>query len=214
MKEMTSVATTMMTDEEKADLEREMNENYNGGGATPSPQPSAVTSEAASPIGTTAPTPAPAAVDSATSSLHAPTAESSTPHSSTALTPSPAQTPTGEAGEDKHLQAKTARDKKRAKMTPEQKAKLQELENERRKAMEERVEALHRKLIDRLRPFVEAKNPGAPNDPETKVFEEKMRREADDLKLESFGVELLHTIGNVYIMKATTFMKSKKFLGM
>ncbi|KAI0339673.1 DnaJ-domain-containing protein [Trametopsis cervina] len=217
MKEMTSVATTMMTDEEKADLEREMNENYNGGGATPSPQPSAVTSEAASPIGTTAPTPAPApaaaAADSATSSLHAPTAESSTPHSSTALTPSPAQTPTGEAGDDKHLQAKTARDKKRAKMTPEQKAKLQELENERRKAMEERVEALHRKLIDRLRPFVEAKNPGAPDDPETKVFEEKMRREADDLKLESFGVELLHTIGNVYIMKATTFMKSKKFLG-
>lgn len=26
--------------------------------------------------------------------------------------------------------------------------------------------------------------------------------------------QLLHTIGNVYMMKATTFMKSKKFLGM
>jgi len=33
------------------------------------------------------------------------------------------------------------------------------------------------------------------------------------LKLESFGVELLHTIGTVYMMKASSFMKSKKFLG-
>jgi hypothetical protein len=58
-----------------------------------------------------------------------------------------------------------------------------------------------------------------------------MHKEADDLKLESFGVEvgthvlwciavdprspqLLHTIGNIYIMKATSFMKSRKFLGM
>ena len=56
--------------------------------------------------------------------------------------------------------------------------------------MEERVETLAKKLIERLRPFVEAKNPGAHNDPETKAFEEKMRREADDLKLESFGVEV------------------------
>jgi len=33
------------------------------------------------------------------------------------------------------------------------------------------------------------------------------------LKLESFGLELLHAIGNVYVMKATSFMKSRKFLG-
>jgi hypothetical protein len=45
-------------------------------------------------------------------------------------------------------------------------------------------------LMQRLRPFVEAENPGSPNDPETKAWEEKMKREADDLKLESFGVEV------------------------
>ena len=73
---------------------------------------------------------------------------------------------------------------------------------------------LTKKLVDRLRPFVEAKHPGDKDDPETKAFEARMRREADDLKLESFGVELLHTIGNVYIMKATSFLKSRKFLGM
>lgn len=40
-----------------------------------------------------------------------------------------------------------------------------------------------------------------------------MRREADDLKLESFGVELLHAIGTVYVTKASGFLKSRKFLG-
>ncbi|KAI0769220.1 hypothetical protein BC629DRAFT_1270326, partial [Irpex lacteus] len=67
----------------------------------------------------------------------------------------------------------------------EQRQKLQELEAERKKNMEERIESLHKKLIDRLRPFVEAKNPGAQDDPETKSFEERIKREADDLKLES-----------------------------
>jgi len=79
--------------------------------------------------------------------------------------------------------------------------------------MEERIKALTSKLMERLRPFVEAKNPGDKDDPETIAFQEKMRREAEDLKLESFGLELLHTIGNVYMMKATSFMKSRKFLG-
>ena len=104
--------------------------------------------------------------------------------------------------------------KKRSKLTPEQKKKLQELDDERKKNMEERIGTLAKKLAERLRPFVEAKHPGDKDDAETRAFEARMRREADDLKLESFGVELLHTIGNVYIMKATSFLKSRKFLGM
>jgi hypothetical protein len=51
------------------------------------------------------------------------------------------------------------------------------------------------KLRDRIQPFVEAKDPGAENDPETIAFRNKMVKEADDLKIESFGVEILHTIG-------------------
>jgi hypothetical protein len=76
-----------------------------------------------------------------------------------------------------------------------------------------RVDTLTKNLITRIRPFVEAKHPGDANDPETVAFENKTRLEAEDLKLESFGVELLHTIGNVYIQKSTTFVRSKKFLG-
>ena len=99
-------------------------------------------------------------------------------------------------------------------MTAEQRAKLEELDAERRKAMETRIADLTQKLIERLRPFVEAKQPGNKDDPETVAFEGRIKREADDLKLESFGVELLHAIGTVYMMKGSSFMKSRKFLGM
>ena len=37
---------------------------------------------------------------------------------------------------------------------------------------------------------MEAANPGAEDDPETIAFTGKMKREAEDLKLESFGVEV------------------------
>ena len=56
--------------------------------------------------------------------------------------------------------------------------------------MEARVKMLTEKLIERIRPFVDAQHPGDLNDPETVAFQEKMLREADDLKLESFGVEV------------------------
>ena len=43
-----------------------------------------------------------------------------------------------------------------------------------------------------------------------------MQTEAEDLKLESFGVELLHAIGSVYTTKSNTWLKTKRgnFLGM
>jgi hypothetical protein len=75
------------------------------------------------------------------------------------------------------------------------------------------VRVLTYKLVERLRPFVEAKSPGGAGDEETAAWEGRMRRKADELKLESFGIELLHAIGTVYVTKATSFLKSKKFLG-
>ncbi|MCO5588303.1 hypothetical protein L7F22_042258 [Adiantum nelumboides] len=81
------------------------------------------------------------------------------------------------------------------KLTPEQRQKLEALEKEKREAEEKRIIDLTQKLKDRIRPFVEARNP--------------------DLKLESFGIELLHTIGNIYLTKSTTWVKSQRqnFLG-
>ncbi|KAG9119468.1 hypothetical protein FRC07_005495 [Ceratobasidium sp. 392] len=59
----------------------------------------------------------------------------------------------------------------------------------------------------------EANKPGDKEDPEVKAWLAKIKTEAEDLKLESFGVELLHTIGAVYLMKANSALKSRKFLG-
>ncbi|OSD04759.1 DnaJ-domain-containing protein [Trametes coccinea BRFM310] len=233
MKEMTSVATTMMSEEEKAEIEREMN----GGAAAPtspavaptpptpppaSPQPQPAdsgtvpeTSLVHSPVRSPSPSPSPAPA----SAPATPGAGAETPLSASAKSPASSSNPNlKDKDKELHRSEKGEREaqqggKKRSKLTPEQKKKLQELEEERRKAMEERIETLAKKLVERLRPFVEAKRPGDKDDPETIAFEQKMRREADDLKLESFGVELLHTIGNIYMMKATSFLKSRKFLG-
>ncbi|CAK5283139.1 unnamed protein product [Mycena citricolor] len=187
MKDMTATATTMMTEEEKVEMEKAMNE----GSSTPIGEAarSTLSSGSATPVRSTPTTPS-ASNETSPSSL--------TVHSE-AESPLPP--------------SKESKDKKRSKITPEQKQKLRDQETERQRVMEERVTSLTTKMIERLRPFVEAKHPGEKDDPETKAFEEKMRREAEDLKLESFGVELLHAIGGVYMMKATSFMKSKKFLG-
>ena len=150
MKEMTSVATTMMTDEEKAEVEKQMNSNGSTQGITET-----------SHVG---------------------------PEVTPATTTNGEKSPTDKAEISPH--DNPAGGKKRPKLTPEQKKKLEEMDVQRRKAMEERVETLTKQLTERLRPFVDAKQPGDRNDPETLAFEDRMRREAEDMKLESFGVEV------------------------
>lgn len=156
MKEMTNVATTMMTEEEKAEVEKQMNTgNPNGG----------------------------------TQGL------TSTPHVEPESRPTTATNGASGSGEKSPVEGAEPGlpehpGKKRPKITPEQRKKLEEMEAQRKKAMEERIETLTKQLIERLRPFVDAKHPGERNDPETLAFEDKMKREAEDMKLESFGIEV------------------------
>ncbi|TFK51838.1 DnaJ-domain-containing protein, partial [Heliocybe sulcata] len=201
MKEMTSAASAMMSEEEKAELEAQMN-------GTSSPAINSPTSEPAT-LHTPAPSSPPRTVSP---SLNGTAIGTDTPtHApSSTLSPTPSIPDTSKLSPE---EKKEAAEKRKRKISPEQRKKLQELEDERHKAMKERIDDLTKKLIERLRPFVDAKNPGAKDDPETAAFEARIRLEAEDLKLESFGVELLQTVGSVYIMKATSFMKSKKFLG-
>lgn len=108
------------------------------------------------------------------------------------------------------------KEKHKAKITPEQREKLEAFEKEKAEKEKKRVEELTEKLKERIRPFVNAKNPGDADDSETQLFTRRMKEEAEDLKLESFGVELLHTIGTVYLTKSNTWLKTKRgnFLGM
>ncbi|KAF8141559.1 X-domain of DnaJ-containing-domain-containing protein [Boletus edulis] len=195
MKEMTSVAHTVASDEEREELEKEgiIPPSTSAQERVPTPP---VTPVADSSVQT------PRHFDTSAVALKA--SASSEDTSKRTVTPddsSPAKngsksaptSPLHEKDRDSHTS------KKHSRLTPEQKKKLHELEEERRKALEERVKLLTTKLVERLRPL---------------TFQDKIKLEAEDLKLESFGVELLHAIGTVYSVKATSFLKSKKFLGL
>lgn len=79
---------------------------------------------------------------------------------------------------------------------------MEALAEERRKNEIERIHVLTNKLKDRIRPFVQSANPGDPSDPECKKWEERMREEIDDLKGESFGLELCRLIGQIVSSKS------------
>lgn len=112
----------------------------------------------------------------------------------------------GLSPEEKELRK---REKKKGGLTKEQQDRLAAYEMERKKAREERVNTLASKLIDKISVWTETDK-----DREvTHAFEEKIRLEVENLKMESFGLEILHAIGATYIQKATSFLKSQKFLG-
>ncbi|KIW30143.1 uncharacterized protein PV07_05912 [Cladophialophora immunda] len=107
--------------------------------------------------------------------------------------------------EEKDLQKK----KKKGGLTSEQRKKLEAYERERRRLREERVETLAKKLIDRISVWTETdKGPEVTN-----AFQQKIQLEVENLKMESFGIEILHAVGQTYIQKAVSFLKSQKFLG-
>ncbi|KAH9975726.1 X-domain of DnaJ-containing-domain-containing protein [Lactifluus volemus] len=220
MKDMTSVANTIMTDEEKAEVEAAASANHVSASTSTSASASASPPTSAHADNSHANEPAHAGATSSgtggqPSNLlvhHASSEDAAGPSTSSTASPTPTSphhpTTTSSSSTPTPHQAK-----KRAKLTPEQREKLAVHERERKRALEVRVRTLAEKLVERLRPFVEAKNPGANGDQETAAWEARMRREADDLKLESFGVELLHAIGTVYVTKASSYLKSRKFLG-
>lgn len=110
-----------------------------------------------------------------------------------------------EVGEDGSKKSK----KNKSNLTKEQREELEQYEQERKQAREERVSTLVKKLIERLSVWTETDR----TDDVTKSFQEKTRLEAENLKMESFGIELLHAIGSTYVSKGSTFLKSQKFWG-
>lgn len=99
--------------------------------------------------------------------------------------------------------------KKKAGLTKEQREELAAYELERKKIREERIANLSKKLVDRISVWTETDKASDV----TAAFKEKIHLEIENLKMESFGLEILHAIGTTYIMKASSFLKSQKFLG-
>jgi curved DNA-binding protein CbpA len=112
----------------------------------------------------------------------------------------------GLTAEEKELRKK---EKKRG-LTKEQREELAAYEAERKKKRDERVDMLVKKLLDRISVWTET-DKGLDV---TRAFQEKTRLEVENLKMESFGLEILHAVGQTYMQKATSFLKShKSFLG-
>lgn len=111
----------------------------------------------------------------------------------------------GLTAEEKELRRK----EKKKGLSKEQREELAAYEAERKRIRDERVDTLAKKLLDRISIWTETdKGPDV-----TKAFQEKTRLEVENLKMESFGLEILHAIGTTYLQKASSFLKSQKFLG-
>ncbi|KAG6041661.1 hypothetical protein E4U41_003099 [Claviceps citrina] len=101
------------------------------------------------------------------------------------------------------------KEKKKSGLTKEQREQLAAYEAERARIRKERVETLSQKLLDRVSVWTETdKGPDV-----TRAFQEKMRLEVENLKMESFGIDMLHAIGQTYVSKASGLLRSQKFLG-
>ncbi|KTW32934.1 hypothetical protein PNEG_04256, partial [Pneumocystis murina B123] len=103
----------------------------------------------------------------------------------------------------------TQKNYKKRGLTKEQQEELLAFEKEKASVRKKRVEHLANKLVDRLNIWTESTK----DELTTRAFQEKIKYEAENLKMESFGVELLNAIGVIYIQKGTSLLRSQKFLG-
>jgi len=116
------------------------------------------------------------------------------------------ETTAGISAEEQRLREK----ERKQKLTREQREELRAYELERQRIRDERVKDLSSKLISRLSVWTETDK----GDDVTKAFREKIRLEVENLKMESFGLEILHAVGATYLSKAQAVLKSQKMFGL
>ncbi|CAO3628656.1 unnamed protein product [Cunninghamella blakesleeana] len=102
-----------------------------------------------------------------------------------------------------------------SKLTPEEKAQKEaqkeKQEQERQETRDKRVDTLAEKLINKLSLYTEL-----PDTSESSVhaFQSIIQLEAEDLKTENHGVELLHAIGYTYVTKANQYLGKSVAFGL
>lgn len=99
---------------------------------------------------------------------------------------------------------------KKEKEEQRKKEELEKYEEECRLKKIEMRKELGDKLINRLSLFTETDM----QDDIAESFKTKLKYEAESLKMESFGLEILHTIGSIYKLKLKIFLKSQTFMGL
>jgi curved DNA-binding protein CbpA len=101
------------------------------------------------------------------------------------------------------------KEKKKGGLSKEQREQLAAYDKERARVRAERIDTLAKKLVDRISVWTETDK----GSDVTVAFQQKTRLEVENLKMESFGIDILHAIGQTYMSKATALLKSQKFLG-
>lgn len=92
---------------------------------------------------------------------------------------------------------------------PKKKTKLELYEEEQALEKEKMIDGLSKTLTERLSILTESVYDDACKESFRKKFEE----EANLLKMESFGLDILHTIGDIYCEQARIFLGSQNFFG-
>ncbi|EDO16002.1 hypothetical protein Kpol_499p30 [Vanderwaltozyma polyspora DSM 70294] len=92
---------------------------------------------------------------------------------------------------------------------PKKKTKMEQFEEEQQLEKDKTVEKLKQTLIEKLSILTESAY-----DEDCKMsFEKKFEEEANLLKMESFGLDILHTIGDAYCERARIFLGSQNLFG-
>ncbi|KAF7584160.1 putative DnaJ-like protein [Clavispora lusitaniae] len=86
---------------------------------------------------------------------------------------------------------------------------LEKFEEECRVKKIETRNELAKRLVEKLSLFTETDMA----DDVAESFRQKLKYEAESLKMESFGLDILHTLGSIYKTKAKILLKSQTFLG-
>ncbi|KAF9961014.1 hypothetical protein BGZ72_005137, partial [Mortierella alpina] len=106
-------------------------------------------------------------------------------------------------------------DESSADLSPEEKAKREATASEskdkaRDEARQARVDKLVKNLIHKLSIYTD----GPCDYTAAKAYQEMVRLEAEELKAESYGVELLHAIGFTYTLKAKQYLGKNEMMGL
>lgn len=107
------------------------------------------------------------------------------------------------------LSSEDLKRKRKQKLTKEQREEILRIQEEAREAKLKRINDLSVILKDRLDNYRAATT----NQEGLKHFTDKLKQELDDMKIESFGIQLLHLIGKVYTNQANATLKAAKTFG-
>ncbi|CAK9686148.1 X-domain of DnaJ-containing family protein [Candida parapsilosis] len=107
------------------------------------------------------------------------------------------------------LSSEDIRRKRKQKLSKEQREEIMRIQEEAREAKLKRINDLSVILKERLESYRAA----ATNPEGLRNYTEKLKRELDDMKIESFGIQLLHLIGKIYTNQANATLKAAKTFG-